>query len=817
MNVELYIQEIKNRLKKEGFSGKKVSYTDIQNLHRIYGNGTLSEQEFALYVLELSMNSYNSVKTGKYNTTILQEQLDQIIKEETEDIKKQLILQGYAGKLIDYERLQELHQKHGKQMPENVFAKYVLELSKSSYDALRGGRRKNVYILRNLKKESSADLEEIKRKIRADGYVGKKIDYIELKILHNKYGPQYSESRFAQRVLEIGETSYLSMKNNGTRARRILKSFIGNTSDEEIHAIKCKLIEDGCVGESIDYIKLKILHQEYAKQMTEREFAERVLEIGESYYYNIKSNPKKRAIIPRSLLQESIPKQTISTNIIKQKKIKELKEQLKERGYVGKSIDYTELNLLYNQYGYPIFNEREFACSVLEINPSHFKLLKRGLRNAHIIKSLEAKISKEEIDIIKQKLEMLGYRMKMVNYEQIQELYKMYGKKMSESKFVEEVLGISAAFLGNLKKSPKAKAKILKDLSFPISYEEIEVIKETLEAKGYGGMSIGYEEFLKLYQIFGEKVSEEEFASVILEIPYKSYFKKMKEGKNRTKILCNNSKMQLIRSLQFKVSRWYQREEIEKICSDNQVPIDKLIRQIASNGTILYNEYYKKVLEEKGQLWIGKTRLSNEFIENNYPKIMNMAKIALKTVKRRFGINENMEDEDMIQDAIIWLMENAGEAEKNFLEYPNIIEQRIFNTLRKSILIKFMHIINVRIRTISSNQRLVPRKHKDSTKEGDELGTRFAGTYNTEEEAIKRMENKNAKYEIENETKEEELAIRCIQYMKIQIENGLSRQEILDGAIKEFDLSQKELLELMQNYLVTKGKVSIDNGRATWR
>ena len=327
MNVEQYVQEIKNQLRKKGYSGKKVDYAELQQLHQEYGS-QLQEKVFALYVLELGINNYNGLKNGKYKTAILQEQLTEIIKQEAEKIRNELLLRGYAGRLIDYTEIQRLHQIYGAQMPEATFVKSILEVSENSYVAAKAGKRK-VYILRDLQNESLEEIEEIKKRIREDGYVGKIIDYQKLQNLHKIYGIKFSESRFAQKVLEINEGSYLSSKNHGTKMT-ILKGFIGQIAEDEIENIKETLRRDGYVGKSVDYIELKRLHLTYGKQMLEREFAQKVLGLTYSYYINIRNDSKKRAVILKSLLSPKVSSE----------EVKDIKEKLKEQGYNEKKIDY---------------------------------------------------------------------------------------------------------------------------------------------------------------------------------------------------------------------------------------------------------------------------------------------------------------------------------------------------------------------------------------------------------------------------------------------------------------------------------------------
>lgn len=330
MNVEQYVLEIQETLRQQNYYGRKINYIEMQELHQMYGS-LLPEKEFALHVLEIGINSYNGLKSGKYKTAILQAQLTKMMEEEKERIKDTLLLNGYAGKLIDYEELQELHKTYAIQIPEDIFAKDILGILRHSYYELKAGKRK-VYILRDLQKESSETIESIREELRKDGYVGRKVSYLELQNLHITYGKEFTESRFAQIVLEIPESSYLSAKNHNTNMM-VLQRLAGKTSEDEIEEIKQVLKAQGYVGKTIDYTELQTLHQTYGKQMLEREFAQRVLEITYAYYNTLRNNDKKRAVILKSLQPSKITREEID-------KIKEL---VKSQGYENVIIDYERI------------------------------------------------------------------------------------------------------------------------------------------------------------------------------------------------------------------------------------------------------------------------------------------------------------------------------------------------------------------------------------------------------------------------------------------------------------------------------------------
>lgn len=330
MNVEQYVLGIQATLGQQNYYGRKINYTEMQELHQTYGS-LLPEREFALHVLEISINSYAGLKNGKYKTAILQKQLEKLMEEDAQKIKKKMLSEGYAGHLIDYTELQGLHQMYAIRIPEDIFAKDILGILRSSYYQLKAGKRK-VYILRDLQKESSEAIESIREKLREDGYVGKKISYLELQNLHIAYGKEFSESRFAQIVLEIPESSYLSAKNHNTNMI-VLQRLVGKTSEDEIEAIKQTLKEKGYVGKTIDYIELQNLHQTYGRQMLEREFAQTILELTYAYYNTIRNNSKKRAIILKSMILPKISKEEVN----------KIREKIREQGYEDTIIDYERI------------------------------------------------------------------------------------------------------------------------------------------------------------------------------------------------------------------------------------------------------------------------------------------------------------------------------------------------------------------------------------------------------------------------------------------------------------------------------------------
>ena len=563
--------------------------------------------------------------------------------------------------------------------------------------------------------------------------------------------------------------------------------------EEYIEQIKGRLVLAGYAGKLINYEELQELHQKYGSQMKEKDFAQEVLEIKHENYKNVKNIGQRARILKGRVVKTS------------KEEIEQIKEKLVLAGYAGKLINYEELQELHQKYGSQM-READFAQEVLEIDYENYKSVKYTGTRAKILQGRVVKTSKEEIEQIKEQLVLEGYKGKLINYEELQELHQKYGSKMPEADFAQEVLEIS---YGNYSavKYRGTRAKILKGRVVKTSKEEIEQIKEQLVLDGYAGKSINYKKLQELHKTYGNQMKEADFAQEVLELSYANYWRVKNKGQ-RAKILCHNRQVELVKSILLKESRWYTKEEIEKICEENGISIDKFIEQIIGNGTPRYNNIYRKLMEQKGKIWIGRTRVSEEFLKRYEEEILNLARRALNNIKSKFGKEFQNEYEDWKQEAIIWFIENYGEIEKNFEDWQEERERRIYNTLRKYILYKALHQCRKSIKVVSLHQRF---RLKNNEKE---LESVIPSDYNLEEDIVQREHGDEGEQEINGK----ELAEKCIEEMKRQIEAGLlGRNEILEHIERKFKVSKGKLLKIMQDYLMKNGRVKIStDGEVSW-
>lgn len=130
---------------------------------------------------------------------------------------------------------------------------------------------------------------------------------------------------------------------------------------------------------------------------------------------------------------------------------------------------------------------------------------------------------------------------------------------------------------------------------------------------------------------------------------------------------------------------------------------------------------------------------------------------------------------------------------------------------------------NIKVKSISYHEKF-KTKNSSKSKNEKELLEVLASDYSLEADVLERVDEEDETTEILNNegeiaeilNNEEKLAARCIQEMKEQIEAGYGRQEVLNNIRKQFELTQEELLEIMQKYLITKGKVKLEKGKVLW-
>ena len=774
---QIEIENIKKILIEQGYSGKRITYKELQKLYQDYEN-EMEEVKFAQEVLGITYNNYRKIQTNGATAKILKK-IKKFSEDEIQRIQDILRTQGYTGNLIDYNEFQELYQKYGNEVEEVKFAQEVLEMSYSGYFRIKRGDGKATIL--KPKELSNEKITYIQNKLKEQGYSGKSVTYDELHEFYLEYGIEMEEVTFAQKVLEISYGSYKNIKNTSERAR-ILKGKKTEISDNVIKEIQNKLIDQGYINKNIKYKDLQLLYQNYGQGMKENEFAQQVLEISYYSYYDLKNKGRNAIILKENKKETS------------KEEIEEIQIILKEQGYEGKLINYEEFQELYKKYGTDM-EEVKFAQEVLLISYANFFNIKNKDRKARILNLRE--LSKDVIKDIQISLKEQGYTGKLIGYNEFQKLYKCYGNNMGEVEFANKVLRISENYFYRVRNKGR-KARVLKERQKEISEQEIEQIQYIIKEQGYDRVSINYDELKEMYKNYGNEMGEIEFAQKVLGISYDNY-RSMKSQGTRARILCLNKKISLLEEVYFGESRYYTKSELESICTENNLSMSNLINQLLCKHSQYKSEYEELV--RNGKVWIGNTSLSEDFIEKNYTKMQQLAKRASTFIKRKYNINYNKYDEDQIEDAILYVIENRGDIEKNFEGNEEITKKLLYNSLRKYIQIRVLSMINITAKILSFNQKY---KRKDF-KEGRELQEVIPSTENIESKVLSTINDEKTDIEVMD------ISEKCIQELRYQIEEGRSREEALEITAKKLNLDKQQMIDAMQNYLVTKGKVKITN------
>lgn len=198
--------------------------------------------------------------------------------------------------------------------------------------------------------------------------------------------------------------------------------------------------------------------------------------------------------------------------MIKQEKLRMLTDFSKS--------DFEEL---YRKYGTGI-DDTIFAKYFLDIPARTLELLKKGSIKQTKILGREYVTQKEINQISKKVLSFLQKGdVKKVNYFLFMNLYERFCGKLDAKTFAEEVLGIAGNSLKRLK-SDKEKEFTIFSYNV-IDRDEIKRRQDELvkKEKLYIGKPITLEELRRLYETYGNGLSEDDFATKILQINSQQY------------------------------------------------------------------------------------------------------------------------------------------------------------------------------------------------------------------------------------------------------------------------------------------------------
>ena len=781
-------EEVKKKIIEEGYyPGQSIDYNQLNELYEKYGK-KFKESDFAFIILGVNYSNYYTCKQRKSRVIIFKQE-EKLSEEKIQKLVNEIKDSGYyEGKLIDYEELQLLYKKYGKDMSEKVFAMQILGISYNMYISCKANRNK-VRIL-NIERTilTNEEIEKIIEQIKSLGYYQNQIlNYDELHNLYENYGRGLNEKDFAYKILGIKDGNYRTCKRRGTRVK-IFKEEKGLTEKERLEIINELKNAGYYSGQSIDEKELKQLTKEYGRGLREKDFACEILGIKEGTYYSFKGKKCRVQILKQEKL-------------ISEEEILNIVELLKSKGWCsGQYIDYEKLKEIYNIYGQKRgLSEKDFANEVLNIEGYRYNFIKNNKGAKAKILTAEKLTDKDSKQILNKIIEE-GYDIgQLIDYEEFQVLFARYGNGLNEKDFAMQILNISETGYFQLKNG-RYKVRILKNKVPILTYEERKKIIDEIKENGYIGTSVNYKDFRKLYKKYREIYTEKDFAFEILGINYPNYSRCKNSGANiviKDGLLIQKSRE--IKSLYVNQARYYSKSEIDSICKEYDITIDDFLTYVYQEN-FYDTSPFKKVLDRKKQLWIGRTRISKEFVDRNIDKINQIALEISTSVCKKYHLNQNRDDYK--QNLIIYVIENMGDLEKNLGdtdEFFDIVGRKTRKFCEGDTLEKF------RISKRFEGLYKVSKNRKNINDEIFEVqyADKSIDIEQTVEDKLTREDSNSNENDME----------RCIDLLKNCIESGMSKRKAIEETSNLMNIDSQQMLKLMQAYLIQKGKVKKIKGK----
>ena len=538
--------------------------------------------------------------------------------------------------------------------------------------------------------------------------------------------------------------------------------------EERYNEIRKKLIAQGYANKRITYKEFLSLYESYKEEMSEKEFAN-VLGISYGNWQNIKHRNEKAVILKKDMTDED-----------REKLKQEIVSELIERGYQNKRIDYTEFLKLYEPYRIKL-KESEFA-SILGISYSNLQHIKHRNEKAVILKKDMTNEDREKLkqEIVSELIER-GYQNKGIDYTEFLKLYEPYRIKLKESEFAS-ILGILNSNLRNMKYNRNQKTIIIKKDKTDEEKKRLEqeIVSELIE-RGYQNKSIDYAEFLKLYEPYRTKVKESSFAN-ILGISYKNW---QNIKNSRSKCIINFEHKYSSRILYlFGENKEYDLKYFEEVSKNLGLPIYKILKIITKERTNL--EELINALHTRGKIFVGQTRISDSFLQKYGEVILDDIHEYSKQIGKK--LHTGMYAEDFAQEAILWVIDKKGNMERNFEE--DLALERIIKYAKTYC--KYMHFEAFCQKKVVSLDEVVAK---------DGRLTRL-----TRVKSKENVQNSVEKREEEIEISEEDTPITVIHQCLL---NGMNREESLSFVMEKFNITQKELLEMLTEELSKKNKLKV--------
>lgn len=508
-----------------------IDYQQFLELYNQYGQG-VSEEVFGEIYLDLSRGDYYSLKKNRCRILKNEEIDDEYIF-----FIKQYVIKNFElskEKTVSYEEIQQMYQSISTKLSETLFAEKILDISSHSLACIKYDKTDRATIftktddiyfckeipkkairkeIRRKTREANTAIKEIKNTIAEDRklHIGDQISYSQFQEIYEIYGKElYTEYDFAKTILGISEA----------KAKKIIYKKIEEIEiwkDETLDLDSLLEIRENTIKseglhikDEITYEQFRKLYEKYAGKLSEEMFAEEILDISRVGFKNLKKGNSPNSIILRDIDISQEIEDAIFQEIKKNEHI-----------YKGKRITYEEFLYLYKKYAF-VIKEVDFAKKILKMNVTQFRELKKGKCKTTRIFNIDDFKEYNELElkqlrdiVIKENRLHIG---DSISGQKFQQLYDTYGFGMSKEYFGEKILDMKAYRIPVILADSNENTIIL--LSEKVSKDEFRRIRtKFLKSREHCiGDMINYQEFQRLYQQYGEKLSEVQFAEKILFI-----------------------------------------------------------------------------------------------------------------------------------------------------------------------------------------------------------------------------------------------------------------------------------------------------------
>ena len=419
---------------------------------------------------------------------------------------------------IDYNRFLELYNKYRNDIDESIFARYILDISLEKFNNLTKGKIKTTSIL-SREYVFSKEIDIIKKQVKEfleEQNIPTKVTYSIVKELYDRFSGKLDMESFAEEVLGIKYNSVQKLKSNPKMQRNLF--LYEAMSRDEVRKIQNAII----LGKKLhisDTITLPIfyeLYKDYGKDISESEFAVRILQISQDSLNKLKEKSKKESESEVVILSHYAYS---SESILKLREIVISQENL----HIGDEIDYKRFQELHKKYGGAL-SEELFAEEILDVTIP----IRNWNGETEILKNID--IPKEYVLELRNKIaeENDFIQNQEITKEKLEELYQKYGGLLCKKIFASRILELGRESYNSIMRNDCEKVKILKSYN-PNKFLELRkkiIVEEKLKIND----KITYKKLKKMHQKYAQNENIVIFAERVFDITSNEYYN-LKSGK----------------------------------------------------------------------------------------------------------------------------------------------------------------------------------------------------------------------------------------------------------------------------------------------